>query len=111
MKVGLIVVFIFAGFASGNGEWAHFDTQAGGFSNIPTTAFAIQLMYISFAYSGWNAAAYIAGEVERPENTLPRSLLLGTGIVTVLYLLLNVIYFYALPSSVLGGPADKFEPV
>jgi basic amino acid/polyamine antiporter, APA family len=111
MKVALIVVFIAAGFASGNGDWAHFETQGGGFANVPTTTFAIQLMYISFAYSGWNAAAYIAGEVERPEKTLPRALLLGTGVVMVLYLLLNVIYFYALPSSVLGGPPDRFEPI
>ncbi|HEY5921008.1 MAG TPA: amino acid permease [Kofleriaceae bacterium] len=111
MKVALIVVFIGAGFASGNGNWAHFETQDGGFSNIATTAFGIQLMYISFAYSGWNAAAYIAGEVDRPEKTLPRSLLVGTGIVTALYLLLNVIYFYALPSDVLGGPRDTFAPI
>ena len=111
MKVVLIVVFIIAGFASGNGDWSHFETQGGGFSNVPTTAFAIQLMYISFAYSGWNAAAYIAGEVERPEKTLPRSLLLGTGSVMLLYVLLNVIYFYALPSSVLAGPTDSFAPI
>jgi len=112
MKVGLILVFIGAGFLVGNGDWKHFETEAGGVSaNLPTTAFAIQLMYISFAYSGWNAAAYIAGEVEKPEKTLPRSLLLGTGIVMVLYLLLNTIYFYALPSSVLGGPADRFAPI
>jgi len=111
MKVALIVVFIIAGFASGNGDWSHFETQAGGFTNIPTTTFAIQLMYISFAYSGWNAAAYIAGEVERPEKTLPRSLLLGTGAVMLLYVLLNVIYFYALPSSVLAGPTDTFAPI
>jgi APA family basic amino acid/polyamine antiporter len=111
MKVALILVFIIAGFTVGTGDWSHFQTQAGGFSNIPTTAFAIQLMYISFAYSGWNAAAYIAGEVEKPEKTLPRSLLLGTGAVMALYLLLNVIYFYAVPSSVLAGPPDKFAPV
>jgi APA family basic amino acid/polyamine antiporter len=111
LKVALIVVFIAAGFLVGNGSWSHFETQAGGFSNVPTTTFAIQLMYISFAYSGWNAAAYIAGEVEKPEKTLPRSLLLGTGAVMALYVLLNVIYFYALPSSVLAGPSDKFAPV
>jgi APA family basic amino acid/polyamine antiporter len=111
MKVALIVVFIVAGFTSGSGSWDHFETQAGGFDNVLTTTFGVQLMYISFAYSGWNAAAYIAGEVERPEKTLPRSLLIGTGIVTVLYLLLNTLYFYALPSSVLGGPADKFAPI
>lgn len=110
-KVTLIVGFIVFGFASGNGDWSHFESQHGGFANLGTTAFAIQLMYISFAYSGWNAAAYIAGEVEKPERTLPRSLLLGTGIVMALYLLLNVLYFYAVPSSTLAGPPDKFAPV
>lgn len=109
MKVALIVVFIVAGFLSGNGDWSHFESQGGGFANIATPSFAISLMYVSFAYSGWNAAAYIAGEVENPSKTLPRSLLLGTGTVMVLYLLLNVIYFYALPSQTLahgndGGP-------
>jgi len=103
LKVLLIVMFIVLGFASGNGDWAHFETQGGGYSNIFTKTFAIQLMYISFAYSGWNAAAYIAGEVENPERTLPRSLLIGTGIVMALYVLLNVIYFYAVPSSGLAG--------
>jgi APA family basic amino acid/polyamine antiporter len=110
-KVALIVGFIVFGFASGNGDWSHFQSQHGGFANLGTTAFAIQLMYISFAYSGWNAAAYIAGEVEKPERTLPRSLLLGAGIVMALYLLLNVIYFYAVPSDTLAGPPDKFAPV
>jgi APA family basic amino acid/polyamine antiporter len=102
-KVTLITVFIVAGFASGRGDWSHFASQHGGLSNVWTTAFATQLMYISFAYSGWNAAAYIAGEVEKPDRTLPRSLLLGTGIVMALYLLLNVIYFYAVPSEGLAG--------
>jgi len=111
LKVLLIVAFIVLGFGSGNGDWSHFETQAGGFANVATKSFAIQLMYVAFAYSGWNAAAYIAGEVERPEKTLPRSLLIGTGSVMLLYVLLNVIYFYAVPSDVLAGPADKFAPV
>jgi basic amino acid/polyamine antiporter, APA family len=111
LKVLLIVGFIGAGLASGNGNWNNFATQSGGFSNIATTPFALTLMYVSFSYSGWNAAAYIAGEVEKPERTLPRALLLGTGVVTVLYVLLNVIYFYAVPSDVLAGPKDSFAPV
>ena len=64
-------------------------------------------MYVSFAYSGWNAAAYIAGEVEKPEKTLPRALLLGTGIVMVLYMLLNVVYFYAVRPTCSAGPTDR----
>ena len=104
IKVALIVAFIVLGLLVGDGSWSHFATQAGGVSaNLPTKAFAIQLMYVSFAYSGWNAAAYIAGEIEHPSKVLPRSLFAGTAIVMVLYLLVNVIYFYALPSDQLAG--------
>ncbi|HUJ61868.1 MAG TPA: amino acid permease [Kofleriaceae bacterium] len=102
-KVLLITVFIVAGLCSGNGDWSHFHFQHGGLSNIGTSAFAIALMYVSFAYSGWNAAAYIASDVKKPARTLPRSLLLGTGIVMALYVLLNVVYFYAVPSDGLAG--------
>jgi APA family basic amino acid/polyamine antiporter len=106
MKVLLITIFVVAGLAAGQGDWSHFAHQHGGFANVGTTSFAISLMYVSFAYSGWNAAAYIAGEVNKPERTLPRSLLLGTGVVMVLYVLLNVVYFYALPSEQLAGVAE-----
>jgi len=103
LKVVLITAFIVAGLGSGHGDWGHFAPEHGGLSNIFTTTFGIQLMYVSFSYSGWNAAAYIAGEVNKPERTLPRALLLGTGVVMALYLLLNVVYFYALPSDQLAG--------
>src|ERR1700733_10868151 len=106
MKVALIAVFILAGLLLGHGDWSHFASQGGGFANVGTTSFGVSLIYVSLAYSGWNAAAYIAGEVEQPEKTLPRALLLGTGTVMVLYVLLNVVYFYAVPSSGLAGVAE-----
>ncbi len=111
-KVLLIVCFIGAGLVVGHGDWSHLAPQNGGLSNIGTRDFAISLMYVSFAYSGWNAAAYIAGEIEKPETTLPRALFLGTGIVMVLYLLLNLVFLYAVPSDVLagaGGSGPVFE--
>jgi len=108
-KTLLIVTFILAGFSAGSGSTAHFASQAGGLSNIWTAAFGISLMYVSFAYSGWNAAAYIAGEIDRPEKSVPRALLYGTGLVMLLYVLLNVLFIYALPIDTLahgdgGGP-------
>src|SRR5438067_6883815 len=51
VKVLLIGGFIIAGFTSGTGDWSHFASEAGGFANVPTKAFAISLMYVSFAYS------------------------------------------------------------
>jgi APA family basic amino acid/polyamine antiporter len=103
-KVLLIVLFILGGIFLGDGNWGNFATRGGGTSNVFTTAFATSLMYVSFAYSGWNAAAYIAGEVENPSRTIPRALLLGTGIVMVLYVLLNVVFLYAVPTETLAKP-------
>jgi APA family basic amino acid/polyamine antiporter len=109
-KVLLIVLFILGGLLLGDGNWQNLAPGSSGVSNIFTTAFATSLMYVSFAYSGWNAAAYIAGEVKQPERTIPRALLLGTGAVMVLYVLLNVVFLYAVPVSVLGG-AEGGGPV
>jgi basic amino acid/polyamine antiporter, APA family len=103
-KVLLIVLFILGGLLLGTGDWSNFASQEGGLGNIGTSAFAITLLYISLAYSGWNAAAYIAGDVERPERNLPRALLLGTGLVMVLYVLLNLVFLYAVPIAELAGP-------
>jgi APA family basic amino acid/polyamine antiporter len=102
-KVLLIVLFILGGFLLGSGDWGNLASQHGGLANVKTMGFAMSLMYVSFAYSGWNAAAYIANEVERPERTLPRALLLGTGSVMVLYVLLNLVFLYAVPVDVLAG--------
>ncbi len=96
LKVGLIVGLIFAGFAFGQGSWDHFsqgidfDLGLGGWKVI-----GLSLMWIMFAYSGWNASAYIGSEVKNPSKNLPRSLILGTGIVILLYFFLNLIYVYA----------------
>jgi basic amino acid/polyamine antiporter, APA family len=109
-KVLLIVLFILGGLLIGDGDWSNLAGPTGGFDagliwdRVTTSAFGITLLYISLAYSGWNAAAYIAGDVEKPERNLPRSLLLGTGLVMALYVLLNLVFLYAVPIGVLAGP-------
>ncbi len=102
-KTLLIATFIVLGLTAGHGSTAHFTAQSGGLDNVWTAAFGLALMYVSFAYSGWNAAAYIAGEIDTPERSVPRALLFGTGLVMLLYVLLNVVFLYALPVDVLGG--------
>jgi APA family basic amino acid/polyamine antiporter len=66
-------------------------------------AFAVSLVWISFSYAGWNAAVYIGGEVRDAERNLPRALLLGTGVVTALYLALNYVFVFAAPVRELAG--------
>jgi len=104
LKILLIVGLVTAGFAVGKGSFAHLAAAAPfrfDFAGLKTAGLA--LMWIMFAYSGWNASAYIGSEVRDPSRNLPRSLLLGTGIVTVLYLALNLFYIYAIPPAEMEG--------
>jgi APA family basic amino acid/polyamine antiporter len=68
--------------------------------------FAVALVFVSFAYSGWNGAAYIAGEVRAPSRTLPIAFVVGTLLVMGLYIGLNVVYLAAAPASELAGVVE-----
>ena len=70
------------------------------------TAMAGSVMWISLSYAGFNAAVYIASEVKNPEVTVPRSLWLGTILVTVLYISLNAVFVSAVPASELAGKPE-----
>jgi APA family basic amino acid/polyamine antiporter len=67
------------------------------------SSFAVVLIFVAFAYSGWNAASYIGAEITRADKNLPRALILGTIIVTVLYVLVNYSYLSAVPIEKLNG--------
>jgi basic amino acid/polyamine antiporter, APA family len=86
------LVFVIAGVSSGSGNWDYVVQP-----HAPTGLWWIALIQVSFAYSGWNAATYLAGEVMDPGRTLPRALVMGTVIVAVLYLALNLLFLYAIP--------------
>ena len=104
LKVGLILGLIIFGFSSGEGSLGHLGGGSGfefDFSGWKTIG--LSLVWIMFAYSGWNASAYIGSEVRNPKRNLPRSLILGTGIVLILYLGLNLFYVYAVPPGEMAG--------
>ena len=73
---------------------------------IASGAFAVALIYVNYAYTGWNAATYVIDELERPRETLSRVLLLGTGTVMGLYLLLNFTFLHAAPIEALAGKLE-----
>ncbi len=100
IEVVLIVVFV--GLALGS-----IRPVAAEISTPPSVSvFGVSLVWISFSYSGWNAAVYIGGEVRDPQRNLPRSLLLGTIIVTVLYLALNTVFVFSAPIQDLAGQLE-----
>ena len=100
VKVVLILVFVFVGFSFGHGSMAHFGGSFSGLmEKTDLRSVGLALMWIMFAYSGWNASTYLGSEVLNPVKNIPRSLIIGTMIVTILYLLLNTLYVFAVPEE------------
>lgn len=93
VKVALLVGFIVAGWWVPEGKGVLLDLSFGEtVRGIFTSTFAVSFVMVSYAYSGWNAVSYVAGEMRDPARTLPRSLTLGTLIVTLLYVGLNLVF-------------------
>ncbi len=82
------------------------ESVGGGWGDVEVGAFAVTLVWISFSYSGWNAAVYVAGEVRDPARNLSRSLVLATATVAVIYIALNAVFLYAAPVDALAGHAE-----
>jgi APA family basic amino acid/polyamine antiporter len=83
----------------------------GGSTETGLPAVASAIILVMFAYSGWNAAAYVAEEIKFPERNIPRALLLGTGCVVLLYAVINLAYLAAVPLAALKGQVAVAEVV
>lgn len=108
-KIGALLAIIVFGVLLGNGNSNHFsplfDWDKIGNSNLFGAAF----IPVIFAYSGWNAVTYIAGEVEDPDKNLPRALMYGVLLVIGLYLAINAVYIYAVPVTEMKGALRMSE--
>ena len=105
-KILIILVFIVAGLLCtpegiGNFDNAKFDTN-----DIFSTGFAVSLIWVYYAYSGWNAAAYISGDIKNPQRNVPLAMMASTFFVTVLYLALNMVFLRTAPVSELTGQVE-----
>ncbi len=104
LKILLVAGLIVAGIAFGKGDMDNFKAQSTvgeGIAGWKTMGLAI--MWIMFAYSGWNASTYIGSEIKKPKRNLPGSLIIGTSAVIILYLLLNAVFVYAIPPGEMKG--------
>jgi len=107
LKVALIIAFCLAAFIlMADPQPITPLPQPGDLSILTSSAFGVALIYVSYAYTGWNAATYISGELENPQKDLPKILLFGTGLVMILYVLLNYVFLYAAPMSELEGQVE-----
>jgi len=107
LKILLIVGFSLAALTLSPAEspaeflWTPDTTIAMG-----SSAFAVSLIYVNYAYSGWNAATYISGELANPQRSLPWVLGVSTTVVAALYCLLNFVFLSVAPIEAMAGKVE-----
>ena len=106
VKLLLICALIGAGFFVPSRQPISFLPAPGDDASILSGAFAVALVYVMYSYSGWNASAYISSEIKRPEKNVPRSLVAGTGVVIVIYVLLNGVFLATTSAEELKGQLE-----
>ncbi len=106
LKVITLLILIVLGLFSGIDQTLDFSVTRDSLLEITSPAFAISLFFVSYSYSGWNAAAYIAGEIKNPDKNIPRSLLTGTLIVTFLYVFITYVFLRVIPIRDMTGKIE-----
>lgn len=106
-KVGVILLFCLGAVVSTDTpQPVRFFPSAGDGALLTSGAFAVSLIYVSYAYTGWNAATYLSSELDNPQRALPIILLTGTLIVTVLYVALNFVFLLSAPIEAMQGQVE-----
>lgn len=106
LKIILIGFFIAMALYQKPSYLDQLDGSPDFFHELFSGEVAIALIYVTYAFSGWNAATYILGEMENPKRDLPRVLLVGCTIVALLYLALNAVFLISAPVSALRGEVE-----
>lgn len=107
IKIVLITAFILAAFAlTADPQPLNLIPRASDPSVMASVPYGVALIYVSYAYTGWNAATYISGEMKSPQRDLPKVLFFGTALVTVLYVTLNLAFLYAAPVEEMRGKVE-----
>ncbi len=107
LKVAIILVFCVLGvMLVDDPQPINFMPIEGDLPLIFGSTFAVSLIYVNYAFSGWNAATYISSELEEPQKSLPKILLSGTFVVMICYVALNYIFLYAAPIDEMVGKVE-----
>jgi len=106
LNLSLILLFIIYGLINSNSSHYEFKINTSTLSPIFSSSFASSLVYVSFAFSGWNSVTYVIDEIDDPKKTIPKALFTAIGIVLVLYVALNFIFLYSTPIYDLENKVD-----
>lgn len=107
IKVAVILVISAAGLALvAEYQPVSLLPRTGDAAALTSSAFAVSLIYVSYAYTGWNVATYLTDELEQPQRSLPRVLFAGAFGVMLLYILLNAVFLLTTPMEKMVGEVE-----
>ena len=106
LKVALVVGFSVAALTVGETRSIDFSFGEAEIAYLGSGAFAVSLIYVNYAYTGWNAATYLIDEVDEPARNLPKILIAGTGLVMLSYVLLNYVFLSVAPIEAMQGKIE-----
>ena len=106
VKVVCILMFVGFGLFHAPEHTVNFSADKAAWNDIFSKGFAVSLIYVTYAYSGWNAASYISGELKDAQRNLPKALFIGTLIVMCIYTVLNYVFLYSVPIPELKGVVE-----
>jgi APA family basic amino acid/polyamine antiporter len=109
VKVGALLLLAVAGPILGRGDAANLAPLVSGAGDLPLAAFGLALSPVLFSYLGWNASVYVASEIRDPARNVPASLFIGVALCTTVYLVVNLVYLYALPVGALRETGNAGE--
>ena len=106
IKVGLLFIFIVFGFLTTNTQSISILPKSGDGTILLSSSFAVSLVWVSYAYTGWNSVIYIAGEIKDPKDNISRTMVLATSFVMFMYVLLNYIFLNTASVEDMSGQVD-----
>ena len=101
LKVAMILAIVAIGFSYAGGSWSNFTTSYLG-AKGGVVGFMAALVAALWAYDGWNDLNQVAGEIRRPEKSIPVALIVGVAVVGALYILVNAAVQYVLPAGMVA---------
>ena len=106
IKIILLCIFCFFGFLIDNYQPITIMPKKEDFLSILSPDFAVGLVWVSYAYAGWNSSIYISNEIKDPSKNLPKSMFYGTVLVTILYTLMNFVFLLTTPIKAMKGKIE-----
>ena len=107
--LGTITGIALLAFLFGHGSWAHFSASTG--STASRGGVIVAMIALLWSYDGWEFVSWVAGEIKNPRRNLPLALICGILLILGTYLLVNVVFLYALPPQVLAAQSSPAAAV